>query len=185
MKYALRTLIVSLTATVVVCGMAGNVGAAPPRIVTTEVDFSFPDSYLTDLCGIEVEFFNVGTLNSKLFVDQSGTIVREVDTTQGDRFGWFSPETGRTVEFPNAAMLVTDYPNGTAVGSPATTTGSGLSGKVPGVPADAGSAVFAGHVAFLDPDGVPIVAFDQLVSIKGHTNAPEAFEAALCAALSG
>ena len=73
-KFALRTLIVSLTAAMVVCGVAGAAGAAPPRIVTIEVDFSFPDSFFTDLCGIEVEFFHVGTLNAKLFVDQSGTI---------------------------------------------------------------------------------------------------------------
>jgi hypothetical protein len=63
-------------------------------------------------------------------------------------------------------------------------TGYGLSAKVPGIPADAGIAVFAGHVAFIDPDGVPIVAFDELVSIRGHTSDPTVFEAAVCAALS-
>ena len=30
--------------------------------------------------------------------------------------------------------------------------------QVPGIPADAGKAVVAGHVVFVDPDGVPIVA---------------------------
>ena len=183
MKYA-RVLVVSLTVTVAVCCMAGAVSAAPPRIVTTDVNFSFPDEYLTEVCGVEVEFFNDSTLNSKLFFDRNGTIIREIDTTQGGRLGFFSPETGRSIEFPNAATLVADYPDGTAPGSPATVTGSGISLKVPGLPADAGIAVFAGHVAFLDPDGVPIVAFDQLVAIKGHSNDSDAIDAAICAALA-
>jgi hypothetical protein len=37
---------------------------------------------------------------------------------------------------------------------------------------------------FIDPDGVPIVAFDQLLSINGHSSDPAVFEAAVCAALS-
>jgi len=62
-------------------------------------------------------------------------------------------------------------------------TGHGLAAKVPGIPADAGTAEFAGHVVTIQ-DGVPIVAFDQLVSINGHASDPEVFEAAVCAALS-
>ena len=86
--------------------------------------------------------------------------------------------------FTNGAKLVTEYPNGTALGSEATTTGHGLSAKIPGIPADAGTAEFAGHVAFIDPEVVPIVAFDELLSINGHSSDPWAFEAAVCAALS-
>jgi hypothetical protein len=37
-------------------------------------------------------------------------------------------------------MLVTEYPNGTALGSETTTTGHGLSAKIPGIPADAGGS---------------------------------------------
>jgi hypothetical protein len=164
--------------------VASGAGAAAPRIVTTSVDVSFSDSYFTDLCGFEVRFVNVGTLQSTLFVDRTGLIVREIDTTRGDKAGWSSPATGRSIVFPNSATLVTDYPDGPAPGGTVTVTGTGLSGKVPGIPADAGIAVFAGHVELINPDGVPIVAFDQLISINGHTSDPVAFESAVCAALA-
>ena len=179
-----RALVGGLTVIAAVFASAGVAGAAPPRIVTTTVNFSVVDTYFTQLCGFEVRFFNVGTLNSKLFVDAPGSIVREVDTTQGDVAGWSSPVSGRPIAFPNSAALITEYPSGTALGSTATVTGHGLSAKLPGLPADAGTAVFAGHVAEINPDGVPIVALDQLVSINGHSSDPAVFEAAVCAALS-
>jgi hypothetical protein len=184
MKGVKRTLVGGLILTASLLAAPGAAGAGPPRIVTTHVDVSVVDSYFTQLCGFEVRFFNVGTFTSKLFVDEEGTIVREIDTFPGDNAGWSSPASGRSIVFPATAKLVTEYPNGTALGSAATVTGTGLSAKVPGIPADAGIAVFAGHVAFIDPDGVPIVAFDQLLSIRGHSSDPAVFEAAVCAALS-
>jgi hypothetical protein len=184
MKRVTRTLTVGLIVTAAVLTVPSSAGAALPRIVTSHVDVSVTDSYFTQLCGFEVRFFNVGTFNSKLFVDETGTVVREIDTSPGDPAGWSSPASGRTIVFPASAKLTTDYPNGNALGSAATVTGTGLSAKVPGIPADAGIAVFAGHVAYIDPDGVPIVAFDQLISINGHSSDPAVFEAAVCAALS-
>src|SRR5262245_30900349 len=100
--------------------------AAGPRIVTTSVDMSFPAPYYTELCGVTVRFFNTGTLVSKLFTNESGAVVREIDTTQGDRVGWVSPTTNRSIVFPNSATLTTDYPDGASVGSAAVITGSGL-----------------------------------------------------------
>ena len=179
-----RALVGGLTVVAALLTSAGGAGAASPRIVTSTVNVSVVDSYFTQLCGFEVRFFNVGTLNSKVFVDATGTIVREVDTTQGDVAGWSSPVSGRSIVFPNSATLITEYPSGTALGSPATVTGHGLSAKLPGLPADAGTAVFAGHVAAVTSDGVPIVAFDELISINGHSSDPAVFEAAVCEALS-
>jgi hypothetical protein len=180
-----RTVIVGLIVAASLFAVPGGAGAAPPRIVTTHVDVAVVDSYFTQLCGFEVQFFNVGTFVSKLFVDETGTIIREIDTYPGSHVGWSSPSSDRSIVFPNGAKLVTEYPNGTALGSAATVIGTGLSAKVPGIPADAGMTVFAGHVVFIDPDGVPIVAFDQLVSSSGHSSDPAVFEAAVCAALSG
>ena len=180
-----RILIVGLTVTAALLAVpGGGAGAAPPRIVTTHRDVSVVDPFFTQLCGFEVQFFNVGTVTSKLFVNENGTIVREIDTFPGAKAGWSSPASGRSIVFPASAKLTTEYPNGTALGSAATVTGTGLSAKVPGIPADAGKAVFAGHVVFIDSDGVPIVAFDQLLSITGHSSDPAVFEAAVCAALS-
>ena len=183
MRFTARTLMVGLVVAAAVLTMTTAASAAPPRIVTTEVNFSFPDSYLTQLCGVQVEFFHVGTLRSKLYFNREGAVTREIDTSQRDRFGWRSPTTGHSVQIPFATTMVTDYPTGAAVGSPATVTGSGLSLKVPGLPAEAGRAVFAGHVVAINADGVPIVAFDKLVSITGHSNDPDAVDAAICAAL--
>jgi len=184
MKRMQRALLVGIIVAAVVLTVPAAAGASPPRIVTTYVNVSFPDSYFTQLCGFEVRFFNVGAFRSMLFVDTTGTIVQEIDTYPGDIAGWSSPASGRSIVFPNGAMLLTEYPNGTTVGSAVTVTGHGLSAKIPGIPADAGTAVFAGHVAFIDPDGVPIVAFDQLISSNGHSSDPAIFEAAVCAALS-
>jgi hypothetical protein len=179
-----RRFVVGLIAAAAVLGVAGGAGAVAPRIVTTSLDVSFPDSYFTDLCGFEVRFFNVGTLQATLFFDRAGVIVREIDTSRGAKAGWSSPDSGLSVVFPNSATLVTDYPDPPAPGSTATVTGTGLSAKVPGIPADAGIAVFAGHVEFINTDGVPIVAFDRLISISGHTSDPAVFESAVCTALA-
>src|SRR5262245_60205437 len=165
-----RLLIVGLAVTAAVLAVPGGAAAAQPRFENVDVNVSVVDTYFTQRCGFEVRFFNVGTFKATLFVDETGAILREIDTFPGDKVGWSSPASGRSIVFPNGAMLVTEYPNGIAPGSETTTAGHGLSGKVPGIPADAGTAVFAGHVAFIDPDGVPIVAFDQLLSINGHSS---------------
>jgi hypothetical protein len=153
-----------------------------PRTQTITANYSGVDPYFTQLCGVEVKFFNHGTFKAQLFFDNAGTIVREIDTYPGDTAGWTSSASGRRIEWPNGAMLTMEYPNGTAVGSTAKVTGHGLSAKVPGIPADAGTAEFAGHVVD-HQDGVPIVAFDRLVKISGHSSDPTVFEAAVCAAL--
>jgi len=178
-----RRLMVGLAVTAALLAVAGSAGAAPPRIVSTYVNVSVVDSYFTQLCGFEVRFFNVGTFNSKLFVDQTGTITQEIDTYPDDKAGWSSPASGLSIEFPNAAIFIVDYPSGTAPGSPVIVSAHGTSAKLPGLPADAGNGVFAGHIAFIDPDGVPIVVFDQLLSTNGHFSDPALFEAAVCAAL--
>jgi hypothetical protein len=184
MNGAKQILIVGLAVNAASLAVPVGADAVPPRIITTNVDVSVVDSYFTQLCGSEVRFFNVGTFNTKLFADGTGDIVQEIDTFADAKAGWSSPASGRSIVFPATATLVTEYPNGTELGAAAIVTGTGISAKVPGIPADAGRAVFAGRVVLIDPDGVPIVAFDQLLSIKGHGSDPATFEAAVCAALS-
>ena len=167
-----------------VLALAPAAQAAAPRHVTVYANVSVTDDYFTDLCGFEVVFFNVGPFKATLFPGADGTVVREVDTYPNVKTGWFAPDSGSTVRFPVSATLITDYPNGTAPGAAVTVTIDGFAGKVPGIPADAGRVVFAGHVLFIDPSGAPIVAFDDLISLTGRSSAPATFEAALCAALS-
>jgi hypothetical protein len=69
--------------------------AAPPRIETIDVNVSVFDSYFTQRCGFEVRFFNIGIFKASLFVDETGTIVREIDTFPGDTGGRLSPVSNR------------------------------------------------------------------------------------------
>lgn len=165
-------------------GVVGPATAAAPRTVRSSVDFSFPDAPLSATCGFPVEFFNVGIFESKLFYDASGAIVREIDTYPSDKVGWRSPATGKAVAISNGAQLTTEYPKGATIGAPIITTGHGISIKLPGYSADAGTVVFAGSVAFVDADGVPIVAFTDILGMTGHSNDPSGYDAAICGALA-
>ena len=88
MNGRMRVLIVGLTVTVALLAVAGGAGAAPPHFESIDVNISVVDSYFTQRCGFEVRFFNIGTFNATLFVDATGTVVREIDTYPGDNAGW-------------------------------------------------------------------------------------------------
>lgn len=182
-----RRLSAGATLAVAVGVFAGSIGlaagASTPDRVTTSIDFSVVDPYYSAVCGTPVLFFNQGTMSSTLFRDEAGAVTREIDTNRHDTVGWEAPATGGRIQFPNSATLITIYPDGTGPGSPAVVTGSGLNDKIPGVPAEAGLAVFSAHIDHLDADGVPIVAFDALLRTEGHADDPAAFDAATCAAL--
>jgi hypothetical protein len=158
--------------------------AGPPSHFSEPVDFTFPENYLTDLCGFPVFYSLVGTLETTLRHDRSGTIISEVDTQPGTTVIFSSPETGKSFSFPFAAILRTDYTDGAALGSETTSYGSGMSLNVPGISAHAGHAVFSGVVASYTPYGVPIVAFTSVISWVGHENDPDAVDAAFCNALA-
>jgi hypothetical protein len=111
----MRVLNVGLTVTAALLAVADGANAAPPHFESIDVNISVVDSYFTQRCGFEVRFFNIGTFNSTPFVDSTGTVVREIDAYPGDNAGWSSPASGRSIVFPNGAMLVTEYPNGTAL----------------------------------------------------------------------
>jgi hypothetical protein len=56
---------------------------------------------------------------------------------------------------------------------------------VPGVPAaDSGRIVFDAVVVDSTPYGVPIVAFEGVLSVSGHESDADAVNAAICAALA-
>ena len=70
------------------------------------------------------------------------------------------------------------------LGSKATSYGSGLDIKAPGVSADSGRVVFDAVVVGATPYGVPIVGFTGVISEKGYTTDPDAIDSAICAALA-
>lgn len=164
-----------------VASSATSAAANQPLRVTDSVDVSFPLPYYTHLCGFPVTFRLTGPVDSLLFVD-GGTTVREVDTQPGTVNTFSSPF--RSFSFPFATVLRTTYTDGAAIGSAAVATGSGLAGKVPGIPADAGQISFSGVVVDVTPGGIPIVAFSSVLSTSGHTNDPALVDAAICAALA-
>jgi len=156
-------------------------GASGAQRYTDTVDFTYPLGYYSQLCGFPVQFRLSGAIDSTIFFDRSGSVVREVDTQPGAKETFSSPY--GSFSFPFASTLVTTYTNGAAVGSPAVATGEGLGGKVPGIPADAGQITYQGVVVDESPSGIPIVGFAGVLSMHGHANDPAAADAAICAAL--
>ena len=180
---ALRALLTGILAAAMVLGAtAGPAGAAPPLHVSEPVNFTFPLGYYTQLCGFTVWFTLAGQLDSKLFTDASGTVVREVDTQPGTA-QTFSSATS-SFSFPFASTLVTTYADGAYLDAPAVVTGNGLAGKVPGIPADAGTITYQATVVDFSPQGVPITAFGGVTAMHGHSNDPAVADAAICAALA-
>ena len=156
--------------------------AAEPTHFSDEVDVTFPLGYYSHLCGFPVRFRLSGRIDSAIFFDQSGSIVREVDTQPGARETFSSPY--GSFSFPFASTLVTTYASGDAIGATAVATGEGLGGKVPGIPADAGRITYQAEVVDISPAGIPIVGFDGIISVHGHSNDPAAADAAICSALA-
>jgi hypothetical protein len=159
--------------------------ATPPSHFSEPVNFSFPLDYFTDLCGFPVVQTLDGTLNTTLRYDRSGNIISEVDTQPGATVTFSSSTSGKSISWPFADLLRTDYTDGGALGSDATSYGSGLGIKVPGVPAaDSGRIVFDAVVIGATSYGVPIVAFEGVISVSGHESDADAVDAAICAALA-
>jgi YD repeat-containing protein len=159
--------------------------ASPPSHFSEPVNFRFPLDYYTDLCGFPVVQTLDGTLNTTLRYDGSGNIVSEIDTQPGTTVTFSSPTSGKSISWPFADVLRTDYTNGAALGSDATSYGSGLGVKVPGVPAaDSGRIVFDAVVVDSTSYGVPIVAFEGVISVQGRASDGDAVDAAVCAALA-
>lgn len=158
--------------------------ATPPSHFSEARNISFQLGYYTDLCGFPVFQSVVGTINTTLFYDRSGSIVSEVDTQPGATLSFSSPTSGKSLSWPFGNMLRTEYTNGAAIGSDAISYGSGLSIKVPGVSADSGRVVFSAVVVDTTPDGVPLVGFTGVISEKGSPTDPDAIDAAICAALA-
>jgi hypothetical protein len=178
-----RTVLALALVAIVSALIIASAQATPPSHFSEPVNFDFPNDYYTNLCGFPVVQSLDGTLDTTLRYDRSGSIISEVDTQPGTTVTFSSPTSGKSFSWPYANILHTDYTNGGALGSKATAYGSGLSMNVPGVPANAGRAVFDAVVFDSTPYGVPIVALTGVISVTGYTTDPDAVDAAICAAL--
>ena len=161
---------------------ASTATANPPARFTFSIDDTFP-SFLSGVCGFDVLIHLEGTSTATLFVDKTGAIVREIDTNPNLKITFSAPSEGTSFTFPAGGAFVQEYINGTAVGSAALATLTGLINGTGSGPPDAGRIVANVVVVDTTPEGIPIVDFVSEIASSGHRNADLA--AARCAALSG
>jgi hypothetical protein len=182
----MRALTVALALGLIALGAApaAPAAAAQPTTFTEDIDDTRVLPRASAACGFPVHQRFAGTVTVKLFTDRQGALVRELNLFPGTRVTWFAPSEGTAFSYPLAGAAWFDYPQGGAVGAPATLTLTGLQDKVPGQPADAGRTVLAGQVIFVTPDGIPVVETDPVpVSVAGSTG--NLTFPNVCAALAG
>jgi hypothetical protein len=157
---------------------------APIRQTVTFTDVTFPDTYLSDACGTDVVNTASGTIDITVFLDRSGTPVREIDLVRGT-ITFRAPATGKSVTQQMIGISHATYPNGVAPGSPAPTSLIGLNvGSFTGVaPPGAGRLQVDARVVAVGPDGVPFTSFGTEDIVSAHGTFARA-TADICSALT-
>ena len=181
-------LLVSLVA---LLALGGGMLAATPAWATPPqhfhhlpFNFSFRDNALSDACGFDVFDVFAGNINVTLFYDQSGTLIREIDTFPATTIGFAAPSTGKSIVSASPAVGHIDYTGGAAVGTPAVLTITGLQLMVqPGVMLT-GRQVFDTTVVDITPEGIPVTPPMNLISQSGNFFSGDTTPL-VCAALSG
>ena len=151
------------------------------HIKGVDAGFSFDNDFFSEACGFEVTGNVSGTANVTLFLEGSGSIIRETDTVPATRVTFTG--NGNSFSFPGAFFMTfkTVYPEGATLGAPATVTVTGLFGHVKGLGADAGQDVLMATVVDSSPEGIPIVDNLELVLSHGNRESGESVAQAVCA----
>jgi hypothetical protein len=158
--------------------------ATPPKHFHIPINISFPDDPLSEACGFDVFDVLAGNIDVTLFYDQSGTLVREIDTFPAFTASFTAPSTGKSIVSRSPAVLITDYTGGGADGTPAVARLTGLQFMIqPGV-MFAGRQVFEAVVVDHSPEGIPDIMFTNLISQSGNFFSGDEMPL-VCAALSG
>jgi hypothetical protein len=180
-------LLVSLVALLALGG--GLLGATPawataPKHFHIPLSFSVRDDALSDACGFDVFFGGAGNIDVTLLYDQSGTVIREIDTFPTFTLSFTAPSTGKSIVSRAPAVGITDYTGGGAVGTPAVARVTGLQLMLqPGV-MFAGRLVFDAVVVGHTPEGVPEIMATSVISQSGNFFSDDTTPL-VCAALSG
>ena len=182
----MRQLGVVLALAVVALVTTTATAASSPKVVQikgVDAGFSFENEFFSEACGFEVTGTVSGTANITLFLDSSGTVVREIDSFPAARTTFSG--NGNSFSFPGAFAMSfrTVYPEGATLGAPANVTVTGMLGHVKGIGADAGQDVFTATVVDFSPEGIPIVDNFELVSSRGNREPGEAVAATVCGVL--
>jgi hypothetical protein len=180
-------LLVSLVALVALGG--GLLGAAPAwatppkHFFHISADFTGRDDFFSEACGFDVFDVFAGNVDTTLFYDQSGALIREIDTSPSLTFSLAAPSTGKSIGSRASAVLITDYTGGGALGTAAVASLTGLTQMIqPGV-MFTGRQVFDAVVVDHSPDGVPIIEFTNMISESGNFFSGD-FAGVVCPALS-
>lgn len=136
-------------------------------VVHDEVDFTVQLPLLTNFCGYPVFSRFAGTLTSVVQYDADGLPESEVDSGVLQRT-IFAPSTGRSIKFPLTQLARLSYePDGSGI---ADVTGLFVNAHTAGgepLLFDAGREIWSVQIAFIRPDGVPIVDFLEVLSKTG------------------
>jgi hypothetical protein len=186
-RWLLRRLVVAASV-VAVAGTAAAAGQATAPVQIKHIDIS--DSFTLFAgrhCAFDVTGTVSGTGSVTLWMNDSGEVVGEHDTTPGSTITFSG--NGKSFSFPIAVSVETDYGSGAVVGGAATSKLTGMFGHVPGYsPSDAGELIIAHQtvIGFDSVDGaeIPVVGGGDLQVQHGSFHSPEEIDAALCAALS-
>jgi hypothetical protein len=172
---------------VVVAGAAAAASQAAAPVQLKGIDIS--DSFtIPDLCAFPVTVTISGTASVTLWLNDSGQVVRELDTAPGATMTLSG--NGNSFSFPSAVVARTDYgPAGATLGSSATVTLTGMFGHVPGyIASDAGQLIIIGAtvVDFASEQGaqIPVTDGGDVQTQHGIFHDGNEIATAICSALS-
>jgi len=180
-------LLVSLVALLALGGgtlAATPAWATPPKHFHIPINVSFRDDDLSAACGFDVFDGFAGNINVTLLYDQSGTLIREIDTGPTFTSSFTAPSTGKSIVSRLPAVLIADYTGGGAVGTPAVASVTGLQFMLPPGVMFTGRQVFDAVVMSVSPEGIPGIEFTNLISQSGNFFSGDTAPL-ICAALSG
>ena len=144
--------------------------ATPPQHFHQQLNESFPVDEFSAACGFEVVVVLAGNVNTDLFFDQGGALVRSTNHGPGFRQSFTAPSTGKSIVSRQPFPVITEYTGGGAVGTTAVAHATGLVFMLqPGV-MFAGRQVIEGVVGGHTPEGIPIIddATVTLISQSGN-----------------
>lgn len=159
--------------------------ATPPQhFHHLPLNFSERDDGLSDACGFDVFFVAAGLIDVTVLYDQSGALIREIDTFPTFTVSLAAPSTGKSIGSRAPAVGIIDYTGGGALGTAAVFSVTGLSFMLqPGV-MFTGRQVFDAVVVDHTPEGIPIVMGTNLISQSGNFFSSD-IAPLVCEALSG
>ena len=158
--------------------------ATPPQHFHQQLNLSIRDDELSAACGFDVVVVFAGNVNTTLFYDQSGALVRSSNSGPGFTQSFTAPSTGKSIVSRSPFPLHADYTGGGALGTAAVVRLTGLQFRLgPGV-MFTGRQVFDAMVVDQSPEGIPITEFTNLISQTGNFFSGDTAPL-VCAALSG